>query len=496
MLQFTDKDKEFLTQAELFYSGGQPTWSDLEYDSYRPNFESRFGDVTKYVKSLNQGEHIDHRESARFKLNKISIPSQFKERCDYLMSNSPKSYWMYKYDGCSVVGYYNNGKLVQVCTKSAVEWGIDRTTTLGWLFPQYVSPDIDSIQGEAVVKVSEVGGAYKARSAANGLTNSIYKVQQIHDLIHIRAFKVGFTDLDSSVERMVNALKSLPIPEHGKFQIAKELTLDDVSDSPIGTEDILYDGIVRYGYEDNQIIGYKKHASEHLITKIKYIEWNMSPQGLMVPKYVFEPVWFDAIYNEDGELTGGIKVQRASCGSANRLFSIGGGAGAVVEVFRANATIPQVSKVLIPSSDYCLDWMDKRYYEEDYEFNYKADPWKVIGNSGYYTARAGIMTDNITITMKENIERWIGSIDAWKELQVSNPREFLKYVYYKNNFKGRLNLIDEPNARWFGEELLSGDPNKFDEFTKMIYDWLGYTGGDVEKMISVKDELLNLVTNE
>jgi hypothetical protein len=380
---------------------------------------------------------------------------------------------------------------VQVCTKSAVEWGIDRTSTLGWLFPEVVSEDIDSIQGEAVVKVSEVGGEYAARSRANGLINSKYKSDEIRQLIHLRAFKVGFVDLDESIPRMIKALTKLPIPEHGRFQIAKRLSPEDVTDSAIGSEDILYDGIVKYG--EGEILGYKRHSDEHLLTKITNIEWNRSSKGLMVPKFIFETVVFNAVYDDEGKCIGGINVSRASCGSANRLFSMQGGVGAIVEVYRANSTIPQISKVLTPSSDYCLDWLDDRYYEDGYEFNCQADPWKVIDNKGYYCYGGGIRNGESAngLNMIQNINYWCG-LDYWMSLRNENPHEFIKFVYYKTNFKGALNFIDKSNLSWFIWELLSGDPNKFEEFTNKILDWIG-----IEKfrnsMMSVKDEWCELV---
>lgn len=492
MEKFSERDKEFLNQAELFYSGGQPTWSDAEWDAYRQGFELKFGEVTNYMKSLRQGEHVEHRASGRFKLDKVAIDHQYAERCHDLMNeSSPDTYWMYKYDGCSLVAYYYEGKLVQVCTKSAVEWGIDRTSTLGWLFPQFVSADIDSIQAEAVVKVSEVGGEYAARSKANGLINSKYKEDEIRQLIHLRAFKVGFVDLDTSIPRMIEALKSLPIPEHGRFQIAKRIKPEDVTDSAIGSEDIIYDGIVKYG--DGVILGYKRHSDEHLVTKITNIEWNLSSKGLMVPKFIFETVVFNAVYNDNGEVVGGIRTQRASCGSANRLFSMQAGVGAIVEVYRANSTIPQVSKVIQPSSDYCLQWLDDRYYEDGYEFNYLSDPWKIIDNKGYYTYGGGIKNDagGPQLSLRENIEYWYG-IENWKILVSTNPHEFMKFVYYKTNLKSALNVIDKPNLSWYAEELMSGIPEKFDEFTDNIIKWIG-----MEKfrssMFSIKDEFISFV---
>jgi len=492
MEKFSKQDIEFLNQGELFYSGGQYTWSDQKWDEYRKGFEAKFGNVTNYMKSLKQGEHVSHRASGRFALTKTAITHQYAERCHEIMDqSSPDVYWMYKYDGCSLVAYYSNGKLVQVCTKSAVEWGIDRTGTLGWLFPEYVSEDIDSIQGEAVVKVSEVGGEYAARSKANGLINSKYKADEIRKLIHLRAFKVGFVDLDESIPRMIDALTKLPIPEHGRFQIAKRITKADVTDSAVGSEDILYDGIVKYG--EGEILGYKRHSDEHLLTKVVNIEWNRSSKGLMVPKFVFENVVFNAVYDDEGKCIGGINVCKASCGSANRLFSMGGGVGAIVEVYRANSTIPQVSRVIQKSSDYCLGWLDDRYYEENYEFNYLSDPWKVIDNKGYYPFGGGIRNGdgNQGLNLRQNIEYWYG-IDNWKKLQDENPHEFLKFIYYKTNLKGTLNSIDKANLSWFAWEIMSGNPAKFDEFTNNIISWTGCEQFR-NSMFSIKDEFLEFI---
>jgi hypothetical protein len=495
---FTDKDKEFLAQAELFYSGQQPLWSDKEYDNYRINvFEPKYGDVTNYVASLHQGEHVSHRESARFKLTKTSITHQYADRCkDILDESSDNIYWMYKYDGCSLVAYYTKGRLTQVCTKSAVEWGIDRTATLRWLFPEVVSENIDSIQGEAVVKVSEIGGEYAARSKANGLINSKYKSDEIRRLVHVRAFKVGFVDLDPSIRRMINALTALPIPEHGRFQVAKRINKSDVSDSSIGTEDILYDGIVAYNMDNDSILGYKRHSDEHLVTKITNIEWNLSSKGLWVPKFNFDEVVFNAVYGDDGEVLGGIHVKRASCGSANRLFSMKAGVGAIVEVYRANSTIPQVSKVIEPSTDYCLSWLDEHYYDAEYEFNYNQDPWKVIDNKGYYCFQGGIKNDVKApqMSLSENIEYWWG-FDNWMNLIESNPQEFVKFIFYKTNFKKLLYTIDNPNLTWYAQEIISGDEDKFNEFTNNIAVWIGYEK-KLDEMKSVKDELFDLLKSK
>lgn len=486
MERFNERDLEFLRQGELFYSGGQPTWSDHEWDVYRKDvFEPKFGDVTNYMKSLKLGQHVDHRPSGRFRLDKVPIDFEYATRCHQLMDASPNSYWMYKYDGCSLVAYYTNGKLVQVCTKSAVEWGIDRTPNLSWIFPEYVDPSIDSIQGEAVVKVSEVGGEYAARSKANGLINSKYKSDEVRGLIHVRAFKVGFVDLDPSIDRMISALESLPIPDHGRFQVAKRLTKSDVTDSAIGSEDILYDGIVRYG--DNQIIGYKRHSDEHLVTKVKNIEWNLSSKGLMVPKFIFETVVFNAVYDDEGKLIGGIRTSKASCGSANRLFGMKAGVGSVVEVFRANSTIPQLSKVITPSNDFDLAWLDDRYYEEGYEFNWECDPWKVIENKGYYAFGGGIRTsDGPKDNMKSQIEYWYG-VDNWLNLRGKNSLEFIKFIFYKTHSKF-LKKMNPDMLNRISDELMDNDSDKFDSVVEEVISVIGE--GFRDSLCKVKDEFL------
>lgn len=171
-------------------------------------------------------------------------------------------------------------------------------------------------------------------------------------------------------------------------------------------------------------MGYKRHSSEVLLTKITNISWNLSDKGLFVPKYSFEKVVFNAVYNEEGEVTGGINVRQASCGSARRLFEKKAGIGSIVEVYRANATIPQVGKVIEPSSDYNLTLVDPEYYNNGGCFN---DPFKLIYDKNWMLYGAGIKS-NVPMSMLDSIIYWWG-IEGWKQLVLDKPNEAAKFLF-------------------------------------------------------------------
>lgn len=481
----SELDIEFLAQAENFYAGEAYTWSDERFDIYRVKFESEHGSVLDYIKSVTQGEHVSHRESARFSLTKVAVKVNFEIKCNELLDEFEDSYWMYKYDGCSLVAYYNKGILVQVCTKSAVDWGIDRTSTMGWLFPQVVDSNIDSIQGEALVRISDVGGVFKARSTANGLTNSKYKADKIKELIHVRAFKVGFVDGNSSVNHMIEVLTSLPIPEHGRFKPAKRLTKSDITSNEEGTEDFVYDGIVRY--HESMILGYKRHSNEVLRTKITNIEWNLSDKGLFVPKYTLEKVVFNAVYDSEGNVIGGINVRQASCGSARRLFEKRAGVGSIVEVYRANATIPQVGNVIEPSSDYNLTLVDPEYYNNE---GYLKDPFKLIEDNEWMLFGGGIKP-NRKMSMLDSIIYWWG-IEGYKQLIIDKPNEAAQFLFPGVEIAKCSAYFNKAGYTRMLNTIINGTEDEVNEMVNYIVEDTWKSESDKIKMFELIPEILKI----
>ena len=172
MLNSNDFNK-LITAARNYYSGKPTDLTDSEYDQLLK--DSGIKDITVYLDGGNDRDTVNH---------PFEIPVFPKvDNWDLFESlKYPDSIITPKWDGCSTIAYYVNGKLSKILTRSNEVNGKVKTKLLKNKYPAEVDPRVIAILGEALVpfKISE------SRANANGLVNSVNMQDQVETKLQIR----------------------------------------------------------------------------------------------------------------------------------------------------------------------------------------------------------------------------------------------------------------------------------------------------------------------
>ena len=111
------------------------------------------------------------------------------------------------------------------------------------------------------------------------------------------------------------------------------------------------DGVVfTFPVEYRDLLGENDHDPEwavaikfvpaEVVTTVEGIEWNLSKRGEIIPTLLLKPVFLD-----------GSTVSRASGYNAKYVIEKGIGKGALVSIAKAGDIIPEIQKVIAPSSE-------------------------------------------------------------------------------------------------------------------------------------------------
>ena len=265
--------------------------------------------------------------------------------------------WIPKYDGSSVICYYENGIPYKVVTAGGMNkngQGVDQTWKLLKYFPE-IDTRIKSLHCELLVSL-EHGFGEKSRQKANGLVNSTKDemLQDVEDYINIRAFRY-FTDYDGL--DYIETIRSLPEVrnQNGDIKFApgccmtfneifglaspyslspKELD-SDVLETSTGT--FLIDGWVAYTKSGEVIKALKyKDAGKSEFTKVIGFKWNdksLVGKDSWSCNAIIEPT-----------IVRGVEVTKPTC-PINKIYKDGMGVGSLVTLILANSTIPSIDKI-------------------------------------------------------------------------------------------------------------------------------------------------------
>ena len=317
MLNSTDFNR-LITAARNYYSGKPTDLTDSEYDQLLK--DSGIKDITVYLDGGNDRDTVNH---------PFEIPVFPKvDNWDLFESlKYPDSVITPKWDGCSTIAYYVNGKLSKILTRSNEVNGKVKTKLLKNKYPAEVDPRVIAILGEALVpfKISE------SRANANGLVNSVNMQDQVETKLQIRAFDV----ITNVPMRYIDRIK-LSQMRYEVLTDGEAMTINDNA-----TYDEFYaDGIVIYNNDPTCVSNahiLKLHsATQTSITTIVSEAIEVSEKtGLLTPKYYLEPT-----------VINNIKVKCVgNCGSIDTIRRKGIGIGSIVKVHLAKAIIPQIQEV-------------------------------------------------------------------------------------------------------------------------------------------------------
>lgn len=273
----------------------------------------------------------------------------------YIQTYQEEPLFLLKYDGSSLVGYYDTqtGECIRVVTaggSNRTSDGIDWTYKFKRYFPNTKGTGICAIQGECLVAL-EHGFGETSRQKGNGLVNSKYLEQEVDALCNIRGFRY-FQEQGSAPLDFYTVMNNMPIVKNmaGDIKFAgawvmtyqeimnlgPDIVNKDIWTTPTGT--FLVDGIVAYSQygECMQALKYKD-AGRGETTEVLGIKWNdQSKKG--------KDSWSANAIINPVTVRGSI-INKPSVGSISKMVKNGVSKGARVTVILANSTIPMIDQV-------------------------------------------------------------------------------------------------------------------------------------------------------
>ena len=266
--------------------------------------------------------------------------------------------WTPKYDGSSVVAYFNEkGECHRVVTaggNNRTGEGIDQTWKLRRYFPK-LNPDlkIKAIQCECLVNLEDY--IDRARQKANGLINSKDMDEEVDRLICIRGFRYFSENPNLNYYNILNSgiIPSVSNDYGIKFSMAQAYTsqeLMSMDPSVINGDELVtntgkfnFDGFVAYDSNGVLISAVKSHdGGKQESTFVRAMRWNNQ-----VSKG--KDGWsLNVELNPAVEVKGSM-VRKPSSGGVPRAIKDGLSVGAIVTVCLSGSTIPYV-EVLKPGN--------------------------------------------------------------------------------------------------------------------------------------------------
>ena len=303
---------KLISAAEAYYNGGAQLMTDEEYDELLRKCRVNIFD---YVNTHEREVHT----MGFNPMTKVTDWSRFDEFNKQGCIITPK------WDGCSIVAYYEDGKLSKILTRSDEKTGMNKTGYLRNKFPSEVNPEVIAILAEAVVPISKSA----TRANANGLVNSKYKKSEVDADLDLKVFDVITKDKDIPYIERIKLINNFNFTQLNSDEAR---TIEGTG----SLGDYLTDGVVfYYGAKDSQIL--KIHSSaQSAVTSITGIELGVSEStGLLTPKFNLEPVVIDKI-----------NVRNVgNCGNMDTIKDKGLGVGAMVEVHLTKGVIPKIKDI-------------------------------------------------------------------------------------------------------------------------------------------------------
>lgn len=452
--------------ANQFYLGkylNYPTISDKEYDTLVAEYESEGASV----KDLVEWE-IDmkktHTPLPKVAKDQVTDNNLKKAANKYLTEHALahkfqgafKSYINYKYDGSSIIAYYNEqGKLYQILGTPDQSICCDRTRNCWSMFPHKVTPGIECIQGEFLVDAGYYGQL--ARNKANGLLNSKDMIDELESEGFIRVYQMRFYDGDWNIERLRSELNKLEVITTNRtrrttpneaaklcwdkvFGPAEEL-VDYPTDSIITEQTYDYtpvqfqvDGVVVYSTDGYH--AFKFYFTESAVTKVKSVNWILQDNGGWAPKLSIETVTLN-----------GKSISQVASGGAPNLMYMRMGRGASVRVILSNMTIPKIVETIEPSEDY---------------------QWPVC-ECGYQTSEKDIFGSSVKCGAKDCDRRFRQWYTPMKQYMDVNIGKSDRQYYFVTRFFSLINQAFNID-RWDAKKQFKLENSKLSESIMIFYD--------------------------
>lgn len=353
--------------SQKYYSGEESGVSDEQFDAMleelreeNPNDPILTATGHGYEVDLDStvGMKVRHRYGDVGSLPKCHNWKEYKGVTDPIAS--------LKLDGLSVVLYYENSKLVQALTRGKDNIGVDITDKVKVIIPQCLTLscpgnfDTCAVRGEILMSYQNFEEFIKIhpeaknpRNSAAGLING-NDITDEFNLLDIVVYNViGITSSTLSCSPSYLELHEWLQKNFTDVVQYQELELDegDFDNAMAFLQSKWYgkypaDGIVlSYPWTTMNDLGQRKYEVIYdsiaykfptlsKKTKVKFVEWDMSKTGYLIP-----------VVNFDTINLAGTDVSKATGINAKYILDNKIGPGAVIEVTKANEIIPQIIKV-------------------------------------------------------------------------------------------------------------------------------------------------------
>lgn len=370
-----EKVKILNDAAKAYYQENREVMPNIEYDRLYDELlelEKETGTVLSNSPTIHVGYELvsdlpkEVHERTMLSLDKTKDAGALKE---WLGNQGGLLSW--KLDGLTIVLTYSGGKLVKAVTRGNGEVGevITNNARVFVNLPLTVSHKDDLVlRGEAVIRYSDfykinqeiedVGARYKnPRNLCSGSVRQLNNKITAERNVNFFAFsvvKADGADFKNARTAQMEWLKSqgFEIVDYKKVNsdnleeavswFAEHVAENDLpSDGLVLTlEDIAYGeslGATAKFPRDSIAFKWRDEIKE---THLLEIEWSASRTGLINPIAIFEPVELE-----------GTTVSRASVHNLSIMEGLELGIGDIIEVYKANMIIPQISENLTRSGN-------------------------------------------------------------------------------------------------------------------------------------------------
>lgn len=256
-----------------------------------------------------------------------------------------------KFDGGSVVAYYNNGVLSKILSRGDGEEGFDITRNLIHAVPTTINDkNITAVRGEVMISFesAEQLNATHPRNKAVGLSQSINS-----DPEELKTLKIIFYDLPEDTGPEIEILSKLrglgfTIPFFNKFnnwnefkKFANSHNKTQITISELGGT-FPIDGLVLTLENRQKSVAYK-FANDIGESEVLGISWQLSRTGRYVPVLNIKPIQLS-----------GANISRVTANNFEWLTQSQAGVGSIINIVRSNEVIPMLVGVKQPSTDFCI----------------------------------------------------------------------------------------------------------------------------------------------
>ena len=372
-INFSITDLEsYITKANIaYYNLGKPLFDDDLYDYYIDCLEKKDPNNLLLKKV---GQKIDNKDKVKLpyymgSLHKIKNEKDTKTLRLWIENNNPNTICLSdKLDGFSGMVVYNTNGTLNVYTRGDGEYGMDITQLYSYLDLPNINDEIQyAVRGELIIKKKDIEECKKymrknnkntpSRSLVSSVTNAKTSNKDIAKYIQFVAYelveprvvpeeqfrvlrKLGFKVVDNKLCK-VNELSN---------EYLEKLLVQRRNDS-----EYEIDGIVITNNTNNEVnederpkfsIAFKMNLGGKT-TKVRYIEWIPSKDGILVPVVIIDPVLVDDSV-----------IKRISGSNAKKMKELGIGEGAIITVEQAGQVIPNIKDVIkkgklnLPKCDY------------------------------------------------------------------------------------------------------------------------------------------------